>query len=164
WLAELNQPSANNYQCTPQPCWHGIHPGITPIEEAEALIRSDKSLAIDEQSSDRSFGELCWRGLPSTQERGCFFRSWLPLSFPTAPSGSHQSTFGDAVNMFGAPTAVQVCYDVETEHKIFVALYFGDTVYAVGRSFDLSRIHNRISLDTPIDFIAYSAQANAMVK
>src|SRR5258708_15696149 len=46
------------YTCSPEPCWHGIYPGITSLTEAEWLLHSDRGIKLYEKPDETP----CWTG------------------------------------------------------------------------------------------------------
>ena len=32
------------YACTPEPCWHGLRPGLTTREQARAIVQEDPAI------------------------------------------------------------------------------------------------------------------------
>jgi hypothetical protein len=92
-----------------QPCWHGIHPNATTLAQAEAILRTDKTLRINAYTGDT----LCWQMQSDTFAQGCAYtfknlganNNWITI-INLMP---HENAFrlGDAVNIFGLPVAVE---------------------------------------------------------
>lgn len=157
----------NDYQCTPQPCWHGIYPSTTSLSEAESIIRSDKSLAISRMSDKALPSRLCWKMSSSKLEGGCLFRSEnagsLDWYFPKSPFHDGPLTFGEAITIFGSPTGMRVCYDISTEHHIYISLLFDGPIRVIGSSYDLAKFNRQIKLDSPVSSISYNTVRNSAI-
>ncbi len=46
------------FECTPQPCWHDIQVGVTPVEEARRILSADTTIRVVEY--DPAAFKLCW--------------------------------------------------------------------------------------------------------
>ncbi len=102
-----------------QPCWHGIQPGRTTIEEAEEALRSAAPVISDvnrTQLNDfaNSRRELCWNIAATPPWRGCVVglgerASGGPIGRLDLdpPWGSLQ--LGDALTAFGRPLTATLC-------------------------------------------------------
>ena len=109
----------------PQPCWHGIRPGVTTIDEAKALLRIDKTVTRVEQTEL----QLCWQlpeRLATEDGRSCLFRhaesrqvTSLGLSI-----SSDAMQLGDAFLLFGSPRWIDGC-----QEQPLTILYFDRGTY-----------------------------------
>src|SRR5438552_5385841 len=43
-------------QCSPEPCWHDIQPGVTTVEQARAILAADPGLA----ANLATYYDNCW--------------------------------------------------------------------------------------------------------
>lgn len=93
------------------PCWNGIRPGETTLEQAEARLRADPSVV--NVASTPSIDELCWSTLAAPFWRSCARRTYratggaverLTLELPP-----DALLLGDAIAVFGNPVAVEQC-------------------------------------------------------
>jgi hypothetical protein len=125
---------ANEYRCSPEPCWHGIYPGKTPITEAPSILQKDLGIKI----TDTSDQAICWTG-PTSYRGGC---AWiggeskvtainLELSSPTR--------LGDALITFGDPVGIAFSYMGTVggvdPYPMFLCVYFsGGMVVRTGYS------------------------------
>jgi hypothetical protein len=126
------------YRCEPQPCWHGIRPGMTTLEQARAVMDADSSFA----ASLGIYKERCWHVVAAPSWKACFgpllaagseLTGYVYLRFISAADAPR---LGDALTVMGAPLASKVCfYRLGIEPDGFrpivgADLYFKNGVYA----------------------------------
>ena len=98
-----------------QPCWRGIYPGQTSIEEVPADLMGDDRVSID-TADDGFSNERCWtiRATTSIQSWEACAAFWFTsgnlvhLLRLNPPQG--QLTLGDALTFFGQPLAAKLCW------------------------------------------------------
>jgi hypothetical protein len=47
------------FECSPQPCWHGMHIGVTTVDEAVKLLSADETIRLSDYDPSDNF--VCWR-------------------------------------------------------------------------------------------------------
>jgi hypothetical protein len=85
-----------------QPCWHGIRPGTTTIQEAIATILADRTLKVFYQDERM----ICWRGPTGTkQNSGCAsnIRSDKQIDQITIEIPDGELKIGDVIRALGQP-------------------------------------------------------------
>jgi hypothetical protein len=92
-----------------QPCWRGIRPGKTTLDEAEQLLRAGRDARIQ-----RKPGSLEWTTATTPPWQGSAFR-WSTFSIGSInyitllpPPGTLQ--LGDAITIFGDPIVANLCW------------------------------------------------------
>lgn len=93
-------------QCTPEPCWLGIQPGVTTLEQAGQFIRQPAE-AFGPEDYRTTF---CWQPLPA-RYGGCAYssESSKPLARLALIPGNGKLTLGNAVVLFGEPLTSRLC-------------------------------------------------------
>lgn len=105
------------FDCSPKPCWHGIHVGVTTVEEAFALLSSDETIRIVEY--DPAEPRLCWIWL---NEWHTPYRDWDPCYAATIPEAGlvlslgfdriSPLRFGDVLPIMGKPlSSTLICIE-----------------------------------------------------
>lgn len=113
------------FDCSPQPCWNGIHIGVTSVEEAFALLSSDETIRIVEY--DSAALRLCWIWL---NEWHAPYRDWDSCYAATIPEmglvlslGYDRYSplrFGDVLPIMGKPLSSSLmCVDSTPGGVIF---------------------------------------------
>lgn len=105
--------------CT-QPCWHGIQPGKTTLDQAEAILRADRTLALETNSYSDPFGklhyQLCWSRTVAPRWEGCASRRGS--SNANDPIDDivliPDIRLGEAVQVLGKPTGIQLLLGTDT--------------------------------------------------
>ncbi len=99
-------------QCGPEPCWHGIQPGVTTIEQAKAILSADRALVADLGF----YFDNCWYFVPFPSWKICLgplhgFSSdvitYVYVRFESAPEAPR---LGDMLPLFGEPVASKLCW------------------------------------------------------
>jgi hypothetical protein len=127
------------HQCSPEPCWHGIQPGITTIAQARAILAADHDLA----ANLATYYDNCWYvvSIPSWKicigpllgEHGDVI-DYVYLRFESAQEAPH---LGDVLTLFGEPVGSKLCWyrfgvgnnrsfigaDVYFENGLYVGAY-----------------------------------------
>ena len=92
--------------CTPQPCWRGIRPGVTSLDQTRAILQTHTAPGqfMDEYRLCYEPG-ACW---------GLSIRSWSadakdPVSLLTFQPAQGAFRLGDAVALYGDPITSQLC-------------------------------------------------------
>ena len=93
--------------CTPHPCWYGLQPGKTSIQQARAIL--DTSAAVvgnDIFDLCPDGGDTCWNVTVTASSKA-----------PDSPldkidlNASHQKLrLGDLMTIYGSPTSGVLCY------------------------------------------------------
>lgn len=96
------------FDCSPKPCWHGIHVGVTTVEEAFALLSSDETIHIVEY--DTAEPRVCWIWLNDWHAP---YRDWDSCYTATIPEAglvlslgfdrNSPLRFGDVLPIMGEP-------------------------------------------------------------
>lgn len=92
--------------CSPQPCWRGIRPGVTSLNQTRAILQTNTSAG---QNTDDY--RLCY------QPNACWdlsVRSWSadpqdPVGVLTFQPTPGAFLLGDAVALYGDPLTSQLC-------------------------------------------------------
>src|SRR5437870_2552846 len=76
-VGALSQPNALDViraaQCTPMPCWQGIQPGKTTMDEAKAILTANTAFTVLDVSRP---GDLCWYSADGPFWRNCAHPGW----------------------------------------------------------------------------------------
>jgi hypothetical protein len=143
-----------------QPCWHGIQPGKTTLDQAEAFLRADNRLLVTSSiitgASSRQRVIICWHA-PS--KSGC----------ATGPADSPDRfvddlvfddpnlTLEEAIMLFGEPIGIRLLPRTDTSDAIVyfngnveVWIYMIDSAYwSEPRSFAPSMRSSRVIYESP---------------
>ncbi len=156
------------YQCSPEPCWHDIRPGVTPVEQAWALLATDHGLSMGLGSYD----EHCWFRLADPLWRVCLgplkgvpgdLVGYIYVQFGqgTESTAADAPRLGDVLTLYGAPWASKLCwYRFMTGSgapgaQIAADVYFNDGLYAAA-SDPRDSYHFRFDPNMPLFLISYS--------
>jgi hypothetical protein len=97
-----------------QPCWHGIQPGTTTLDRAQAAVLSDNRVNFV-QVAPRFDNEACWETLTDPAWLACTVFLYgartaqrIQLIHIDPPQGALR--LGDAVALFGEPVAASLCW------------------------------------------------------
>jgi len=145
------------------------------MEEAATVIGSDSALKQDRRVSDRYNNWVCWKAAdaPLSERSGCFIQlktgNYLYWDYPLSPFRAGPLTIGDAINIFGAPTGIQICFlagNMKDNPEIFATLYFNHSIKIIGNRYDLASVNGpHISLETPVHTVYYNSPTfNAPVR
>ena len=95
-------------QCSPQPCWRGIQPGKTPMDQTRTLLKADNSNPLNDY-------KLCWPG--QTNADSCWHLSVTSNNPPDGPADEllfdvppDALRLGDLMAIYGPPLSSQLCY------------------------------------------------------
>jgi hypothetical protein len=97
----------------PQPCWHGIQPGVTKMEAAKMVLKGETNLANISPPTENHGG--CWRTTTPVSWVICVGANSgaekLPGRVDDITFWPSEGTLrlSDAVNLFGTPTSVYSC-------------------------------------------------------
>jgi hypothetical protein len=114
-------------------CWHGIQPGTTTFEQAEALMRADEKFRIRTEISDSPYVQptvqLCWQLVSNPAWKGCA---------STAPGRVSRDSLievisfdypdlrlGEAILIFGKPVGMRLIARIDTMDAI---VYFNGNI------------------------------------
>jgi hypothetical protein len=102
----------------PQPCWHGIQPGITTMEGARAILGADPAIEfVPPPSPIVSEGlELCWHVKSAALSAGCMSTSGESggqVAFLVIRLHQGAMRLGDIINLVGQPASISVCSSIE---------------------------------------------------
>jgi hypothetical protein len=125
-------------QCT-QPCWLGIRPGQTTLDQAQAIFAASGTLSASPATPNFD-NERCWylqsSLLPPPAWRVCTVYRYIgshtiSLIRLSPPQGTFR--LGDAVALFGSPTASTLCMwntriDNMPSQVLRARIYFKDYV------------------------------------
>jgi hypothetical protein len=92
----------------PQPCWHGIRPGVTTVAEATAILTADSNVGLYKVSDEAS---VCWN-VSQTFIVGCLWTtssSTRPITNMIIWFPQDALRLGDIVNLLGLPRTIQAC-------------------------------------------------------
>jgi len=115
------------------PCWRGIQPGKTSLNEANILLKANKpfieTIYLGRQGKDvPALDEaVCWSIAVTPRWNGCTGRGILetgPVTQLELTPPTYIFSLGDAVTLFDNPLAVQMC-------SRFVSVYFPHDVEVV---------------------------------
>jgi hypothetical protein len=103
------------FECEPQPCWAGIHPGVTPLAEAERILSADPTFSlIERRPTDAA---LCWNWLPQWHHPvgyrwdGCY--SFEARGFSLFMNYKDNGLrLGDVLTLLGRPSTSRLCTDL----------------------------------------------------
>jgi hypothetical protein len=95
----------------PQPCWHGIQPGVTTMKQAHTILNNDPTL-IDIRTP-KEFGG-CWRSISPALAIVCIGSGdnigLKGLTYYVSQWPSQNSMqLGDAINLLGEPISTYSC-------------------------------------------------------
>jgi hypothetical protein len=115
----------------PQPCWRGIQPGKTTLDQAEVILRADGKFTLEPNSFTDPFGkinyQLCWSRSSAPRWEGCATRRGSPN--PNDPIDDivliPEIRLGEVVQALGQPTGFQLRLGTDT---IDADLYFGGNI------------------------------------
>jgi hypothetical protein len=117
-----------------QPCWHGVKPGKTSLDQVAELAYS-QSRENYNSAQMLYANEYCWK-IPSERTwHGCVRRNWA--SNPGTPIESLELEppdgalrLGDTFRVFGEPVAAESCQSSPglSNSKIVAQLYFRDHI------------------------------------
>lgn len=123
----------------PQPCFRGIRPGITTLFQADALIRTDSSLAVVESNTQH----VCWtRSFSTSQDGGCALSyagrvDGLVDEITIAiPEGTLK--LGHLIQALGDPVGIDKCGNLISPYVVFkggTLVWFHD-IWRAGERFD----------------------------
>jgi hypothetical protein len=127
--------AANNCD---QPCWHGIRPGTTTIDNAYALLKADTSLIdnLNLGQPGRSIPPeqiLCWSIMVTPRWRGCAGQNSTftgPINLIELSPPANVFSLGQAIALFNDPVAVEMC-----QHYARVFFAHDIEVVVAGESF-----------------------------
>jgi hypothetical protein len=133
----------------PQPCWHGIQPGITTVGKAVEGLSSD--VDFDSTALTTNSGRLrpCWRTASYGIWRVCIENVEQlsdSVSFINLWPSQDGIRLGDAINVLGDPLSIYSCpanaglrLDVSSQYTWSVFLVFRGSIRVTAyKSFDLS--------------------------
>jgi hypothetical protein len=115
-VGAINQPTAFDViragRCTPMPCWQGIQPGKTRMEEAKTILAADKAVTI--VSSPSYSGDICWYTAYGPFWRSCARQAWDPKDGDVVESINIEVPrdalrLGDMILLFGPPGETSTC-------------------------------------------------------
>ncbi|MCC7446602.1 MAG: hypothetical protein IT324_04260 [Anaerolineae bacterium] len=126
-----------SWTCSPEPCWHGIHPGETTFNQALKLLADDGTLI---SSQDHSSSVLCWKMDSAVQmvcvgQIGDTLNSPIEYMFMDMRRDLTALRLGEAVHLFGQPIGARLCWwqsglDFNRPTPALVAdVYFPNGVY-----------------------------------
>jgi hypothetical protein len=156
----LRQPNAaaailQSVECA-VPCWRGINPGTTLIEEASMLVRRNRELTAFTDTTgnpDTQMRQVCWAIKLWRDWQGCAVRAAGergPVDrINIVPSNSLHFSLGEALVIFGEPLGASVC---RGSRYLRLDIFFAHNVelYAFGN------IHDpRIAPDMQVGLISY---------
>lgn len=101
-------------QCE-QPCWNGIRPGQTTIDQVQAIFRADPALAASPGVAQFD-NERCWNmasGSPFPLWRVCtvfWYAADHTISLVRLTPPQEAFQLGDAIALFGPPVASTLCW------------------------------------------------------
>lgn len=125
------------WACSPQPCWHGLRPGETTFNQAQALLAADATLI---SAMDHSSATLCWKMRAAVQTI-CVgqVRETLnsPIEYLFMELNRDQAALrlGEAIRLYGPPIGARLCWwrsglDFNHPTPALVAdVYFANGVY-----------------------------------
>lgn len=116
-----------------QPCWHGIHPGVTTLDQAAENLRADQVLVanvLDVQLGDFASRrrEVCWQIRSQLDWRGCALRDQGfagPINRVELEPPDPGLSLGDTILLFGNPVAAEYCVRLGFYYAF---VYFPDNV------------------------------------
>jgi hypothetical protein len=114
-----------------QPCWHGIQPGKTTLDQAEAILRADRTLTLETNSFTDPFGkihyQLCWSRTFAPKWEGCASRRGS--ANPNDPIDDivliPDIRLGEVLQVLGEPTGIHLLLGTDT---INADVYFGNNI------------------------------------
>ncbi len=116
WLGSLGDyPAAeliSQFDCSPQPCWHGIQIGVTSVEEASQILTADAAIRLVNYNPEHQ--TVCWAWLDEegsgNRGNGCYTSAaeaqYLPLYFSYVDP---PLTLGDILLSMGRPITSYTC-------------------------------------------------------
>jgi hypothetical protein len=122
-----------NVEACSQPCWHGIHPGVTTLDQAAENLRADQVLVanvLDVQLGDFASRrrEICWEIRNQVDWRGCALRDQGfsgPINRLELEPPDEGLSLGDTILLFGNPIASEYCMRLGLYYAF---VYFPDNV------------------------------------
>jgi hypothetical protein len=121
------------FECEPQPCWHGIHLGMTRLAEARTLLSADANIRI--VAYDPTADYLCWAWTnewhnPNSQWDACYFpypdsSVTLQLTYANRPP----LRLGDVLPLMGNPLTSDLMCNAATPGGILFNERMGILVF-----------------------------------
>ena len=99
------------FDCTPKPCWHRIHLGVTSATEAASILKSDKTISLIDYLTDSN--SVCWNWQNQFHGNlgwdGCYHNDpkleyGLTLRYMNSPL-----RLGDLIRLTGRPSSSVLC-------------------------------------------------------
>jgi hypothetical protein len=119
----------------PQPCWHGIQPGMK-VNYAQAILHGDPVLVSVEPTLQGKYADgvfaACWRRTLDTSWRGCIEpyhdekRTQVNRIFLWPSQGGFR--LGDLINSFGEPIATYTCPAIDGLETTLPKPYLGVSI------------------------------------
>jgi hypothetical protein len=136
-----------------QPCWRGIQPGVTTLDEAETILREDEALEITREAervcgqSSNPFWQLCAEAEAATVTR---------LNWILPASGDERVFLADTIAAFGEPFAAKLCGRLDTWHSVVV--FNGNVVVIAYGGSALMNEPRRLAPDQRVEQVLYYAE------
>ncbi len=132
-----------SWYCSPQPCWHGLRPGATTFNQAQALLAADATII---SALDHSSSTLCWQMKATAIQTVCAgpiketLDSPIGYMFMVLNRDQDALRLGEAIRLFGPPRGAKLCWwrsglDLSYPTPALVAdVYFDNGVYVAAYS------------------------------
>jgi hypothetical protein len=136
-----------------QPCWRGIRPGVTTLDEAEAILRDDAALEITKED-DRVCGQSSspfWQICADTQAATVTRLNWI-----LSVSGDERVFLSDAIAAFEEPLAAKLCNRLDTWHSVVV--FNGNVVVIAYGGSVMTNEPRRFAPDQRVEQVLYYAE------
>jgi hypothetical protein len=94
--------------CT-QPCWNGIQPGLTTLQQARDILMADHQIQVEALDAHH----LCWQSRANQAWRGCADEGWITggqVRYLELTFGPGALRLGDAILLFGQPVNPALCW------------------------------------------------------
>ena len=100
------------FNCTPKPCWHGIHLGMTTVQEAAIILSADPTIRLNKVSWTDYY--LCWQWQNEWRRDdglfgGCYDTIPNPDFMLVLNYVNNPLQAGDAITLLGRPTGSFLC-------------------------------------------------------
>jgi hypothetical protein len=141
-------------QCNPQPCWHGIRPGVTTMAEAEEIIRNDPSFCNIAKSPKENI--LVWDTVDDPLTGGsihAMYKSRIIAGIYIRFSEKAIITLAELIDIYGQPLGLHF---VDTTGPVADGIFILFEKNVTGHVYDIENPRNRaLYPETPIRQIMY---------